>query len=149
VATIKALVRLMSRHNVNEIDLRQGELRIRLVRGLRPALAADLPEALPPQPAAGQAPARPEHPAAAPASPYYEIKSELVGTFYAAPEPGAEPYVRVGTRVKPGDVLCKIEAMKIFNDIQADRAGVVVEVCVQNQQPVEYGQVLFRLDPSA
>jgi acetyl-CoA carboxylase biotin carboxyl carrier protein len=71
----------------------------------------------------------------------------MVGTFYAAPEPGAEPYVKVGSRVAPGQVVCIIEAMKIMNEIESEVAGVVREVVVENGQPVEFGQPLFRVDP--
>ena len=84
---------------------------------------------------------------AAPASKLLEIKSPMVGTFYAAPEPGAPPYVKVGSRVAAGQVVCIIEAMKIMNEIESEVAGVVREVAVENAQPVEFGQVLFRVDP--
>jgi len=77
-----------------------------------------------------------------------EIRSPMVGTFYRAPEPGAEPYAEVGTRVSPGQTVCIIEAMKIMNEIEAEIAGVVREVSVEDTQPVEYGQVLFRVDPN-
>jgi oxaloacetate decarboxylase alpha subunit len=76
-----------------------------------------------------------------------EIKSSMVGTFYRAPAPDAPPYVEVGSAVKPGDVLCIIEAMKMFNEIVAEEAGVIREICVENAQPVEYGQVLFYYEP--
>ena len=72
----------------------------------------------------------------------------MVGTFYRAPEPGAEPYVTTGTRVTPGQTVCIIEAMKIMNEIEAEIAGVVREVCVEDAQPVEFGQVLYRVDPN-
>ena len=85
--------------------------------------------------------------AAAAASPLLEIKSPMVGTFYSAPEPGAAPYVKAGSRVAPRQVVCIIEAMKIMNEIEAEVAGVVREVTAQNAQPVEFGQVLFRVDP--
>ena len=75
-----------------------------------------------------------------------EIRSPMVGTFFRSPEPGAESYVQVGTRVAPGQTVCIIEAMKIMNEIEAEIAGVVREVCVEDAQPVEYGQVLFRVD---
>jgi acetyl-CoA carboxylase biotin carboxyl carrier protein len=78
-----------------------------------------------------------------------EIKSPMVGTFYTAPEPGAEPYVKVGSRVAPRQVVCIIEAMKIMNEIESEVAGVVREVLVENSQPVEFGQALFRVDPHA
>ncbi|PYP32937.1 MAG: acetyl-CoA carboxylase biotin carboxyl carrier protein [Gemmatimonadetes bacterium] len=84
---------------------------------------------------------------AAPASKLLEIKSPMVGTFYSAPEPGAQPYVKLGSRVAAGQVVCIIEAMKIMNEIESEVAGVVREVAVENVQPVEFGQVLFRVDP--
>ena len=89
--------------------------------------------------------------AAAPATPSHlvEIKSPMVGTFYSAPEPGAEPYVKAGSRVATGQVVCIIEAMKIMNEIESEVAGVVREVLVENAQPVEFGQLLFRVDPHA
>jgi acetyl-CoA carboxylase biotin carboxyl carrier protein len=76
------------------------------------------------------------------------IPSPMVGTFYSAPEPGAQPYVKVGSRVNVGQVVCIIEAMKIMNEIESEVAGVVKEVNVQNAQPVEFGQVLYRVDPN-
>jgi acetyl-CoA carboxylase biotin carboxyl carrier protein len=77
-----------------------------------------------------------------------EIKSPMVGTFYRSPEPGAEPYVKVGSRITGGQAVCIIEAMKIMNEIEAEITGVVREVCVDDAQPVEFGQVLFRVDPN-
>jgi acetyl-CoA carboxylase biotin carboxyl carrier protein len=82
------------------------------------------------------------------ASSALEVKSPMVGTFYGAPEPGAKPYVAVGDRVQKGQTLCIIEAMKIMNEIESEYAGVVKEVLAQAAQPVEYGQVLFRIDPN-
>ncbi len=77
-----------------------------------------------------------------------EIKSPMVGTFYAQPEPGAEPYVKVGGHISVGQTLCIIEAMKIMNPLDAEVSGVVKEITAQDAQPVEYGQVLFRVDPN-
>jgi acetyl-CoA carboxylase biotin carboxyl carrier protein len=82
-------------------------------------------------------------------TPMLEVKSPMVGTFYGAPEPGAKPYVSVGERVQKGQTLCIIEAMKIMNEIESEYAGVVKEILAQDAQPVEYGQVLFRIDPNA
>jgi len=73
----------------------------------------------------------------------------MVGTFYAAPEPGAEPYAKVGSRVSPGQVVCIIEAMKIMNEIESEVSGLIREVLVENAQPVEFGQPLFRVDSHA
>jgi acetyl-CoA carboxylase biotin carboxyl carrier protein len=88
-------------------------------------------------------------PVAAPPSHLVEIKSPMVGTYYSAPEPGAEPYVKAGSRVATGQVVCIIESMKIMNEIESEVAGVVREVLVENAQPVEFGQLLFRVDPHA
>ena len=103
--------------------------------------AAGVPQAPPPA-----APA----PAAPPPAPSHlkEVKSPMVGTFYSAPEPGAEPYARVGARVNSGQTVCIIEAMKIMNEIESEFSGVIREVCVEDAQPVEFGQVLFRVDPN-
>jgi acetyl-CoA carboxylase biotin carboxyl carrier protein len=113
-----------------------------------PMIMPAAPAALPPPSADSQprdvAPRAP----AAPAN-LKEIRSPMVGTFYKAPEPGAEAYVRVGNRVTPGQTVCIIEAMKIMNEIEAEIAGTVREVLVEDGQPVEFGQVLFRVDPNA
>jgi acetyl-CoA carboxylase biotin carboxyl carrier protein len=112
-----------------------------------PSYAA--PAAHPAAPTAG-APAAEAEPREAPrAGPgLKEIKSPMVGTFYKSPEPGADPYVKAGTRVSPGQTVCIIEAMKIMNEIEAEIAGVVREILVDDSQPVEFGQVLFRVDPN-
>ena len=78
---------------------------------------------------------------------YLEVKSPMVGTFYQSPEPGSKAYVSVGDRVQKGQIVCILEAMKIMNEIESEYSGVVKEVLAQNAQPVEYGQVLFRVDP--
>jgi acetyl-CoA carboxylase biotin carboxyl carrier protein len=92
--------------------------------------------------------ASPAEHAAPPVSALKEIRSPMVGTFYAQPEPGAEPYVRIGSRVSVGQTVCIIEAMKIMNEIEAEVGGVIREVCVDDTSPVEYGQVLYRVDPN-
>jgi acetyl-CoA carboxylase biotin carboxyl carrier protein len=89
-----------------------------------------------------------EAPRAVQTPPLKEIKSPMVGTYYAAPEPGADPYLKVGARVSAGQTVCVIEAMKIMNEIEAEFGGVVREICVEDAQPVEFGQVLFRVDPN-
>jgi acetyl-CoA carboxylase biotin carboxyl carrier protein len=109
-------------------------------------MAMPLPPALPA--AAAEAEHRESSPRA-PATPQLkEIRSPMVGTFYKAPEPGAEPYIKVGSRVTPGQTVCIIEAMKIMNEIEAEIAGAVREISVEDGQPVEFGQVLFRVDPN-
>jgi len=122
----------------------------------RTSMVASYPQAVAvPVPAGGAAmaavPAETEpreapRPPAAPA--LKEIKSPMVGTFYKSPEPGADPYVKVGSRVTTGQTVCIIEAMKIMNEIEAELGGVVREVLVDDTQPVEFGQVLFRVDPN-
>ena len=84
----------------------------------------------------------------APKTPLLEVKSPMVGTFYGAPEPGAKPYVTVGSKIEKGQILCIIEAMKIMNEIESEFSGVVKEIGPPDAQPVEYGQVLFRIDPN-
>ena len=98
-------------------------------------------------PAAAPPPA-PSAPAPAAASVLKEIKSPMVGTFYKSPEPGAQAYVKVGSRVTSGAAVCIIEAMKIMNEIESEVTGVVREVCVEDSEPVEFGTVLFRVDPN-
>jgi len=111
-----------------------------------PAAAMPLPAGAP-----GAAVVEPEAAAALRAAPVpalKEIKSPMVGTWYKSPEPGADPYVKVGSRVTAGQTVCIIEAMKIMNEIEAEITGVIREVCVEDAQPVEFGQVLFRVDPN-
>lgn len=154
VRTVKSLVSLMTQHDLSEIDLRDGNQRLRLRRGNQAITVAAHPPIAHPvaaAPASASAP-RNDSPAATPAAPsknYTEIKSPTVGTFYAAANPDSPPFVKVGAKVNPQSVVCVIEAMKIFNEIQAECSGTIVEILVENQQPVEYGQVLFRVDPSA
>ena len=110
-------------------------------------IAAPMPVARP-TPAEGMpAVSESEAPKAAPSS-LLEVKSPMVGTFYGAPEPGAKPYVTPGSRVSKGQILCIIEAMKIMNEIESEYSGVVKETLINDAHPVEYGQVLFRIDPN-
>jgi acetyl-CoA carboxylase biotin carboxyl carrier protein len=143
VRTIKFLVRLMSRHDLSEIDLHEGDQRIRLRRGARkvagPAPSAPLP-ALPQ--AAVPAPVEKA------AKKLLEIKSQVVGTVYAQKEPGAPPFVSVGSRVTPETTVCIVLAMKVHNEIQAGCSGVIAEVLIKNDDFVDYGTVLFRVDPT-
>lgn len=102
-------------------------------------------------PALPPAPAAPSAAAPAPEKPHsnlIEIKSPMVGTFYRSPEPGAEPYVKSGSRIAAGQTLCIIEAMKIMNEIESEVSGTVREVAVEDASPVEFGQVLFRVEPN-
>jgi acetyl-CoA carboxylase biotin carboxyl carrier protein len=115
---------------------------------IAPPSAAPLPAA--PAPAVAGAPAAAPAPAAAaPASNLVEIKSPMVGTYYRSPAPEAPAYVETGTRVAKGQTLCILEAMKLMNELESEVAGVIREICVENAEPVEYGQVLFRIEPEA
>jgi len=147
VRTVKYLAALMSQHDLSEIDLRQGEQSLLLRRGVAPrgvlavnpatpAPAVEAPKAVSPTPAKPQD-----------AKNVHLIKAPTIGTFYNRPSPDAEPFVKVGARVSNDTVVCIIEAMKLFNEITADCSGVITEILVENQQPVEYGQPLFKVDP--
>ncbi|MBN2216211.1 MAG: acetyl-CoA carboxylase biotin carboxyl carrier protein [Pirellulales bacterium] len=149
VRKIRRLVELMKEHDLSEIDLRQENTRIQLRRGattevvetvLRPSAA---PGASLPAPAS-------EQPAPPPVDDkrYGQIISPIVGTFYAAPDPDAPPYVKVGDHVGPETTVCIVEAMKVFNEIPAELAGKIVAVLAKNGEPVEYGQPLFKVDMS-
>ena len=153
VETIRDLVRLMSKHGLSELDLQDGEKKIRLKKeGLSAPVYAPIMQQQPTpvlqQPAQAQAPAT--APAAAPAANknLIEIKSPTPGTFYSQEKPGSPTYVAVGAKVNPKTVVCQIEAMKLFNEIVAECTGTIVEILIENKQPVEYGQVLFRVDPN-
>jgi acetyl-CoA carboxylase biotin carboxyl carrier protein len=145
----------MTQHDLSEIDLHEGEHRIRLRRGTRPAVVTALPPAPaaapPPNPAAPAIapPAAAESPPTAPGKAYHAIKSPTPGTFYSKPNPDAPPFVSVGSRVTPETVVCTIEAMKIFNEIQAECTGVITKVLAENGQAVEWGTPLFEVDTSA
>jgi acetyl-CoA carboxylase biotin carboxyl carrier protein len=154
VRTIKALVALMTQHDLSEIDLREGTQRLRLRRGAQQTVVTNMTHAAAPitalAPAAHPAPAAASKDgAAAPAKKLIEIKSQTVGTFYAAPNPDAPPFVKVGAKLTPTTVVGLIEAMKLFNEVTAECNGTLVEILVDNQQPVEFGQVLMRVDPAS
>ena len=155
-AFLERLLDLLNRSDAQTIEIRRWTTSIRISKG--PLANSGTPVmyqvAAPPHPAAPPAAHSAGPPAAAegaaPAPPptnLVEIKSPMVGTFYAQPEPGAAPYVQSGSRVNPGQTLCIIEAMKIMNPLDSEVAGVIREVLVEDAQPVEFGQVLFRVDP--
>jgi len=152
VKTVEFLIRLMREHELTEIDLREGDQRVRLSKGLPAGASYSLPAMSYATPAsAGAASSGAPAATTAPAAPVktlLDIKSELIGTFYAKPKPDKDDYVKVGTRVTADTLVCQIEAMKIFNEIRAGVAGVITDVCVKNGDPVEYNKVLFRVDPS-
>ena len=161
---VKKLIEMLDGSSVDSIEISSDKgMKLRLSKsapqrgGMPLAAPVSMPQMLPgvppaPYPTPAEGVAMAAAPAAAPATAarpdLLEVKSPMVGTFYAAPEPGAKPYVAVGGRVAKGQVLCIIEAMKIMNEIESEFAGVVVEVLAEDAHPVEYGQVLFRVDPN-
>jgi acetyl-CoA carboxylase biotin carboxyl carrier protein len=153
VRRIHRLVRMMQQYDLTAIDLVEGPTKIRLRRRTEPALPAPAPhQALPapPPPATplpGPSPAAP----AAPAAPEVRgtfIESPMVGTFYQSSSPDTPAFVAVGMAVRPETTVCIIEAMKVFTEIPAGISGKVAEILVQDKQPVEFGQPLFRLEPA-
>ena len=149
VKDIKRLLEAVADAEVNEFTLETGDYKLTLKRGSAPVLEA-VPAAVP-APAAAPAAAPSAAPAPAPEaskSNLAEVVAPIVGTFYAAPAPDAADYVKVGDRVEAGKVLCIIEAMKLMNEIEAEVSGKVTEILVKNEEPVEYGQVLFRMEPA-
>lgn len=136
---IKELAETMKENGLTLLELTQGDVIVRMERRAEPVLAV-APAAMPniqPEPVAQTAtPAE---------SQWIEIKSPMVGVFYRGASPDAEPFVKVGSRVKKGDTLCILEAMKLLNEINAERDGEIAEVCVQDGQAVEYAQVLFKM----
>lgn len=151
VRKIRRLVELMKEHDLGEMDLRQGETRIQLRRvGIEPAGCATAPAVIAapvaaPAPAAAPAKEPPAAPAADPAN-IAVVKSPMVGTFYAAPDPESPAFVKVGDHIGRETTVCIIEAMKVFNQIPAEVSGTITAVLVENGQSVEFGQPLFKVD---
>ena len=152
---LKKLVEMLDHSSVDSIEISSDKgvkIRISKTAQQRGAVQISQPMALPATPAASggtAAPAGAAHPKPEqPKSKLLEVKSPMVGTFYGVPEPGAKPYLSVGDRISKGQILCIIEAMKIMNEIESEFDGVVKEILAQNAHPVEYGQVLFRIDPN-
>ena len=153
VALLARLVELMTRHDLNTVDVRDGERRVILRRGSSgaavhashaPAPVSHTPAPAPTAPLARTASAAETGEEAA----YTRITSPMVGTFYAAPKPGEKPFVTVGMEVTEDTDVCIIEAMKTFNNIKAECRGLIAKVLAQDGQPVEFGTVLFLVKPS-
>jgi acetyl-CoA carboxylase biotin carboxyl carrier protein len=160
---LRGLISAVDDSGIDSLDISRGGTRIRIAKTPPPApvAAAATTQAPPPvatvthdSAAAAPSPA-PAAPPAAPAAPapaknnWVEVKSPMVGTYYRSPAPEAPPYVEVGTHVIRGQTLCILEAMKLMNEMESEVAGTIREVCVENSEPVEYGQVLFRIEPDA
>lgn len=149
IRKVKKLIELLDESGIAEIEITEGEESVRISRVSRMQPPEQFAPAYPPPPAAPPPAAPAAAPAAAPSEPEddgYVVTAPMVGTFYSASSPGSPPFVQVGDRVKQGDVLCIVEAMKMMNQIEAEVSGTVKAVKVQNGEPVEYGQVLFVID---
>ena len=165
---LRGLIGAVDESGIDSLEISRGGTRIRISKTPPPApvaAQAAAPAAAPahlhmppvhevgigraPQAAPAAAAEAPAAAAAPAASNLVDIKSPMVGTFYRAPAPEAPPYAELGTRVSKGQTLCILEAMKLMNELESDVAGTVREICVDNGEPVEYGQVLFRIEPAA
>lgn len=149
IRKIKRLIQLLEESGINEIEIKEGEESLRISRGSTVAPAAQQYTVAVPPPQQAPAPAPSSEPAepAAPTLPEgHIVRSPMVGTFYRAPSPGATPFTEVGSKVKAGDPLCIIEAMKMLNQIEADKDGTIISILVENGQPVEFDQPLFVIE---
>lgn len=142
---LKTLIDLVSDSNVSELEITEAEGKVRIVKSMGVAAPVVMQHAAPVAvaPAPVAAPAVAEAPAAPVAPAGHAVKSPMVGTFYRSSSPGAAPFVQIGSVVKEGDTLCIIEAMKILNEIESDKAGTVTQILCENGQATEYGQPLF------
>ncbi|ABF42289.1 biotin carboxyl carrier protein [Candidatus Koribacter versatilis Ellin345] len=157
---IKELIEFLIEKDITEFELERGDVKLRVKRGAEThVVAAPVMQAAPiitsapvaaPAPSASSASKAPA-PVAAPAAPpaddadLHYVKSPIVGTYYESPSPGSPPFIKVGDRVKEGQVLCIVEAMKLMNEIEADASGEIVKMLVSNGAPVEYGMPLFAI----
>ena len=156
---IQALIKFVAKSGAQEVSLETEDFKINIktasegsdqptiIQAVAPQ--ATMPVAAAPAPAAASAPAAPATEAPAEDnSNYIEVKSPMIGTFYRSPSPDQDAFVKVGSEIKPGDVLCIVEAMKLFNEIESEVSGKIVKVLVDDQSPIEYDQPLFLVDPS-
>lgn len=145
---LKTLIDLVSESNVSELEITEAEGKVRIVKsGAAPMVMQQAVPALMVAPAAmplASAPAASAEPAAAPAG--HAVKSPMVGTFYRSASPGAKSFVEIGSQVREGETICIIEAMKILNEIEADKSGTITRILCENGQAVEYGQPLFMIE---
>ncbi|VUD40351.1 Biotin carboxyl carrier protein of acetyl-CoA carboxylase [Thalassocella blandensis] len=155
IRKIKKLIELLEESNVEELEIREGEESVRISRGSSSAAAVPMQTVIQPSPVA-MAPSAPAPAAPAPAAQPAEtasaaapaghtVNSPMVGTFYRSPSPGASSFIEVGQTVKPGDIICIVEAMKMMNQIECDKAGVVDAILVEDGEPVEFDQPLVRI----
>lgn len=153
---IQELIKFVNKSNITELSIEEGDFKLKVKQGQQnPVLVSPAPPAVAavaaPAPAAA-APAPAESPVAATEKPktdseYIPVKSPMIGTFYRSPSPDKPPYIEVGDEIHPGQVVCIIEAMKLFNEIESEVSGRVVKVMAEDASPVEYDQVLFLVEP--
>ena len=150
IRKVKKLIELLEESGIAEIEIKEGEESVRISRMPTGGAVAQMPmyapAALAAAPVAAPAGAAAAAVAAGPKSTDHVVQAPMVGTYYSAPSPGAKPYVGIGDEVKAGQVLCIIEAMKMMNQIESDKAGKVTAIMVQNGDPVEFGQPLFVIE---
>lgn len=148
---LKTLIDLVAESDISELEVTEGEGKVRIVKS-QPQYTMAMPQPMmqqAPAMAAAAATAASAAPAEAPAAPVdagHKVTSPMVGTFYRAPSPGASNFVEIGSTVKEGQTICIIEAMKLLNEIECDKSGVVKAILVENGQPVEFGQALFIIE---
>ncbi|NQT28034.1 MAG: acetyl-CoA carboxylase biotin carboxyl carrier protein [Candidatus Omnitrophica bacterium] len=141
IKKLKEFIKFMENNNLNELEIEEDGKRIRLKKN-----SSNQPVIISQTPSQAQASATPK--SVPTESNALEIKSPMVGTFYAAPSPGAKAYIKIGTIVKPGDIVCIIEAMKLMNEIKSEINGKVVQILIKNGDPIEFGQTLFAVEPT-
>lgn len=153
ISQIKKLIQLLNDNNLGELKVQEGDFKITIrhrdyakTSGVTSVVSA--PATAPAPSAAAPAPAAATKTEAAPSGNFITVKAPMIGTFYRAAGEGKEPFVKVGDKVKKGDVLCIIEAMKLFNEIQSEVSGKIIKVMVDNAQAVEYDQPLFLVEPA-
>lgn len=150
---LKTLIDLVSESNISELEITEADGKVRIVKSdpaaavaVQPVYAAAPAAVAAPAVAAATAPAPAAAPAAAPAETGHVVKSPMVGTFYRASSPNAKPFADVGQQVKEGEAICIIEAMKIMNEIEADKSGTITKILAENGQAIEFGQPLFVIE---
>ena len=148
---LKTLIDLVSESNISELEITEADGKVRIVKAEPPGMLAPTGYAQQPQMAMMAAPAAPvpavaAEPVVAPVDPGHAVKSPMVGTFYRSANPGSKPFAEVGDAIKEGDPICIIEAMKIMNEIEADKSGTVTRILCENGQAVEFGQPLFIIE---
>jgi acetyl-CoA carboxylase biotin carboxyl carrier protein len=151
---IKKIIKLVENSSIDELELEEEGTKIKVARNRNSGIFVQtannaqsaIPQTLPSHYHQQAESVNPASPGVQPESKYHEVRSPIVGTFYRAPSPDAEPYVEVGQTVQVGSVMCIVEAMKLMNEIESDCSGTVVNIIAENGKPVEYNQVLFLIE---